>query len=509
MAFDLTSVLDRLGEFASSGVVGVGASILLLLVLLPLMPQSERFKLRMPALWVGLHLILVTIRMLLPADAWASSVLSIVALFFLLSALGRTAFLLVVEVVIGIHLGRPLPKIIHDIVQGIVFAVVIAIVLRAAGVDPGSLLTTSALLTAVVGLALQDTLGNLVSGLSIQVQQPFHVGDWIQIDADSRLIGRVTEINWRAIRVVTTELIELTIPNGAIAKATIRNYTQPTPLSRRTIDVNGPYDVPPQEIHEALLQAVRDVPGILLDPPPFVLIPKFAESGILYQLCYFIDDFSLRDRIDTTVRQRIWHAFRRARVHIPYNVQTLHMYESTDESRRREHKAEAELRIKSFTAVDFLATLTPSLLEKLAERSQTKSYAASEVIVRQGEVGDDFFIIQEGDVSVSVGRAGGSTVQIARLSTDACFGEMSILTGEPRAATVQAITSCKVVSVDKRSFHDVLIGEPDVMARLTEVLVERQNAIEERLSAKKKTPELEQKQVALLSKIRAFFSLHL
>ena len=141
--------------------------------------------------------------------------------------------LLVLDTILSRRLDRPLPKIIRDILQGLVYFVLALAILRQLGVEPGQLLTTSALLTAVVGLSLQDTAGNLIAGLSVQLQRPFDVGDWIQFDDNPKNIGRVIEINWRATTLLTLDENEIIVPNGLLAKAPLRNYTKPTNVARR------------------------------------------------------------------------------------------------------------------------------------------------------------------------------------------------------------------------------------------------------------------------------------
>src|SRR2546421_582971 len=142
-----------------------------------------------------------------------------IAVAITLLALAR--WLLAVDVIFNRQTHRAPPRIFRDVTQAVVYVIVLMLTLRAVGVEPSSLLTTSALLTAVVGLALQDTLGNMVSGLALQMQRPFQVGDWIQFDPDERQIGKVTEVNWRATTVVTNDLIEVIVPNAHLAKAAI------------------------------------------------------------------------------------------------------------------------------------------------------------------------------------------------------------------------------------------------------------------------------------------------
>ncbi|MFO0661493.1 MAG: mechanosensitive ion channel family protein [Polyangiaceae bacterium] len=502
-------LLDRLGALGSSSALGLGLTLVVLVALRVILPRSHRGLLRLPLSLLGLYLLAALLRLLVEPEGDWGNVLRVLSLFLLLTALGRSTFVLVVDGVIGLRFQRPLSRIIRDILQGLSLVIIALVTLRAAGVEPSSLLTTSALLTAVIGLSLQDTLGNLVSGLSIQAQHPFEVGDWIQIDADTRLIGRVLEINWRATRVLTLEQIELTIPNGTLARAQIRNFTKPTPIARRTLDVQAPYDVSPERVEAVLLTSLRDMPGVLSEPAPFVLIPRFEASAIAYQLCFFIDDFARRDRIDSLARKRIWTAFQRAGIAFPYSVHTVQMHESTHEQHARLDREQRARRLRSLKAVDFLATIPPALLDRLAELSRTECYASGEQIVRQGDAGQELYIVQTGEVSVSVGREGGSSAEVARLGHDSCFGEMSLMTGEPRIATVTAISECELVVVDRVAFHDILANAPGVAEKLTEVLAERQLALEERVSARRVRTkvEVEQKSSAMLAKLKSFIGI--
>ena len=186
----------------------------------------------------------------------------------LFASLGRSLVLLVLDVILGRRMHRPPPRIVRDLAQGLVWIVVVLVTMRMAGVEPGSLLTTSALLTAAIALSLQETLGNLMAGLSVQVQRPFDVGDWIAFDSDQKHIGRVIEINWRATKVITLDEVEVTVPNGTLAKASIVNYTKPTPVSRRSLYVYTPGDVPPHVVQRAILEALPGSFGVAPSPRP-------------------------------------------------------------------------------------------------------------------------------------------------------------------------------------------------------------------------------------------------
>lgn len=492
--------------------IGFSIALVLVLVLVFGLPVGTRRRVRGPLLLLIASLLILTLRALVSPTGTAGRALPIIGMFFLAASIGQSAFLLVVDAIFGKRREQPLPRIFRDIAQGVILIAVVLITLRTAGVEPTSLLTTSALLTAVIGLSLQDTLGNLFAGLSIQAQRPFEVGDWIQIDPDPRFIGRVIEINWRATTVLTAEQVELVIPNGMLAKSTIRNFTKPSGISRRTVEVQAPYDVQPQRVEKALISSIQGITGVRSEPAPFVLLLKFADSGVTYNLNYFIDDFTQRDRVDSMVRQRVWFALQRAGIAIPFPTRMmLQTHDTSPEARAKLEAEEQGRRLAAIKGVDFLATLPEPALERLASLSKSCQYLAGEVIIRQGDTGHELYIVRAGEVSVLLGRgAEGSVAEIARLGAGKFFGEMSLMTGARRAATVQAALDCELVRIDKEAFQDILASDPKLVEEITRILVDRQIEMEENISARtaaRSKKYKEEKSGALLAAIKEFFSL--
>jgi small-conductance mechanosensitive channel/CRP-like cAMP-binding protein len=490
--------------------IGLGIAVALLALLAVAVPKVDRSRaLRTPLLLLALYALAAIIRLPFDPATPHGRVMRLVAIFLFLLCTGRAAFVLVVDVLIGARLSRPLPRIIRDIIQGLVYFGALVIVLRGAGVEPGSLLTTSALLTAVIGLSLQETLGNLFAGLAIQAQRPFEVGDWIHVDAGGGMIGRVIEINWRATTVLTLSQIELIIPNATLAKTTIQNFTKPTKIARRTVEVIAPYDASPSSVEQALLSATYAVPGLLTSPPPNVIMQGFGDRGIVYLLNFWIDDFALRDRLESAVRQRIWHAFKRAELAIPYPQRVMYVHNISAKARAADAQAEVQRRLHALGNVDFLAALPAPALERLAALSRSRWFMAGEVILRQGDAGSTLYIVEKGEVSVLVGRAEASVMEVARLGPGKFFGEMSLMTGERRAATVQATLDCELVEVGKEAFHEILAADPRLVEQVSQVLTERQLALEENIHARthRTRADAEAKSSALLEKIRQFFSL--
>jgi small-conductance mechanosensitive channel/CRP-like cAMP-binding protein len=492
----------------SLDIAGIATAVALVVLARILLPAADKPRARLPLVFLVLAGLFGVLAAALDGNASVGRVFAFLYTFFLLASCGRSLVLLAVDVVFGRRTHRAPPRIFRDVTQAVVYVVVVMMTLRAVGVEPGSLLTTSALLTAVVGLALQDTLGNMVSGLALQMQRPFQVGDWIQFDPDPRQIGQVTEVNWRATTVMTGELVELIVPNGMLAKAAIRNYSRPSMVSRRTITVQGPYESSPRKVHDAILSAMANTPGVLADPPPWVQTRNFGESGIEYAIYFFTDDFASRDRVDGHVRDRVWYALQRGEVNIPYPHRTVHTHAVSEESRGRTLERELARRDEVLRCVDFLDVLPPEAHRALAAAAVVRLYAPGEVIVALGDSSGELFIIDRGEVVVELPREDKTPREIARLASGKFFGEMGLMTGEQRKATVRAHSECELLVVSHDAFHSTLAANTGVIEKISELLLERQAELEAVASTRDTMIEpKDDRSKRLISQIKSFFKL--
>src|SRR5580658_797378 len=426
---------------ASSEWIGLTVAGVLVLLLLLLLPRGARRVLHQPLVFLGLHVALRIGLTFAIDDASLARIVSFGALAFLLAAIGRSGVVLVVDIVLGRRLLRPLPKIVADITMGLVYTAVLLTALRAAGVEPGSILTTSALLTAAVALSLQETLGNMVAGLAIQVQRPFDLGDWIQFDPEVKHIGKVLEINWRATKVLTLDEVEVIVPNATLAKAAITNYSKPTESSRRSLYVQVPAEVPPLDVQRIIVTALGGSFGLLADPAPSVVTNAFVEGNVEYWIRFFTDRFDERDGVDGAARDRIWYALTRHGISVAPPARKLLLHEVSSESLTREETLRVDERERLLQQVDFLRFLPDAQRRTLASKSRLRLYADGETIVRQGDGSTELFVVDQGLVVVVKERGGRegerSEVELAELGPGAFFGEMALMTGEPRTATVR------------------------------------------------------------------------
>ncbi len=484
--------------------VGVVAALLTLVALLhPAHLRALRFPVGLLLTHLSL-LGLLQLNLLAPDPQRAVAFVSLVAL---LAAAGRCVVLLFFDVALSRRVEGGVPRIVRDTAQGGVYMAVFFFALRASGVEPGSLLTTSALLTAAIGLSLQDTLGNLFAGLAIQVQRPFAPGDWIQFDDQPSHIGRVAEVNWRATRVVTLDEVEVTVPNGLIAKAPIVNYTRPTRLSRRSLYVFAPAETPPHEVHEAITSALHGSFGVLDEPAPSVVTNRFVpESGMEYWVRFFTERFDQRDRVDGEARDRIWYAFRRSGFTLPAAQRRVLVEQLTDERKAREQASWVERRLRTIRRVPLFATLTDVEKRSLAEDCRLRLYAAGEVVMRRGEQGNELFVIDRGDVALSAEHEGRS-IDLARLSEGSFFGERGAMTGEPRIATVTAETDLELLVVSHAALQRLVTEKPAIADVLSRALAERVRDVERKIRADESVDAAEEDETQLLQRIRRFFRL--
>jgi small-conductance mechanosensitive channel/CRP-like cAMP-binding protein len=495
-----------LGSDRSVDIVGVCAAIALLGLAHWLLPAGEKRRARLPLVYLLLSAVTGGLSVVVGANRGVARVLSFLYTFFLLASCGRSLVLLAVDVVFGRKTHRAPPRIFRDVTQAVVYVVVLLLTLRAVGVEPGSILTTSALLTAVIGLALQDTLGNMVSGLALQMQRPFEVGDWIQFDAEIRQIGQVTEVNWRATSVMTSDLVEVILPNALLAKAAIRNYSQPSKVSRRSVNVQASYEASPGRVHEAILAALVGTPGVLDVPAPYVQTRAFADSGVEYAVFFFIDDFAARDRADGSVRDRVWYAMQRANLEIPFPQRTVHMHEVSESSRSRTLERELERRDRVLRCVDFLEVLPAEAHRALAAAAALRLYAAGEIIVGLGDPAGELYIIDRGEVVVELPREARSPREISRLGPGRFFGEMGLMTGEQRKATVRAATECELLVVGHAAFQATLSSNAGVIEKISELLLQRQAELDAAATSRDTMIEpMQDRSKRLISQIKNFF----
>ena len=433
--------------------------------------------------------------------------LHLLSLFVLVLAIIQSLTVFVVDGFMLRGRGVAVPVIVRDVSALVLYIVAAIIVLSHFGVDLTSILTGSVVVTAVVGLAFQDTLGSIAGGLALQVEQPFQEGDWLEMDG---LVGRVLEINWRSTKLWTPRNETVHIPNKEITSARVTNWSRPDRFHRREIDVGLPYAVPPNQCKDVLEAAAR-TEGVLTDPPPFATLKDYGDSSIVYTLYFFIENIAQQVLIDDRVRTNVWYRLQRDGISIPFPIRDITIHKAAPEMDKQRRADEKQARMDALSQIPILTVLkAPEMLE-LAERVKVQTFGAGEYIFHQGERGDSLFIVDEGEVEVLAHAAGSDRQRrVAMIHAGDFFGEMSLMTGERRSATIRALTDARFFVIDRAAFGEILSDHVEVTTAIAKLLEDRDRNMAQKTREPTRTenttlpPQVDD---GLLERIRSFFGL--
>jgi small-conductance mechanosensitive channel/CRP-like cAMP-binding protein len=336
---------------------------------------------------------------------------------------------------------------------------------------PG-LLAGSGVIAIIIGIALQDTLANIFAGFGLQAGRAYRVGDWLLIDGGH---VEVTEINWRSTRFRTNDSVSMDIPNSQLAKATIVNLYYPTPLHAVRVRVSVDHRIPPNDVKEALARAAANATGVMSDPAVRVYLIDFSEASLRYEIKAWIMDGGRFLEIVDAVRTNVWYELNRRGIKLTFSVQQIEL------TRRPIEYSSDSIDPNLIGAQALFSSLDPKQSQELAKSARRIRFGRGERIIEQGGTGDSMFILSRGSAEVLVTNDGAPVV-VGSLKVGDCFGEFSLLTGEPRSATVVAQVDCEVVEIEKESLGTLLRQDPMLADLLSESIMLRRYATESELS---------------------------
>jgi CRP-like cAMP-binding protein len=265
------------------------------------------------------------------------------------------------------------------------------------------------------------------------------------------------------------------------------------------------YQTPPSKVISVLNHLLEEIPEVVRDPAPRVRILSFKDFAIDYEIRYFLRSYEDYRRIEGEINRMIWYHFRRHGIEIPFPIRKVYL-RNADEDKADAPTSRLQ---RALRAIDLFRPLSEEELRLAASRFRQLHYAARERLIAEGEPGDSFFVIDHGEVEVSK-QLGRSQRTLARLMEGQFFGEMALLTGEPRSASVTAATDVDVFTIDKTGFHDVLVKNPAIAVDISTILSERQEALTQAqgdLTARYEGSSRGQLKQDLLERIRSYFGL--
>ncbi len=495
--------------------VAVGGVVLLALEVLYLLLRKRvpRFHLNLLYhLWALSLAVLAALRSL-GIDLLGSAVgglVSTVALLLTTLVLYSLVDALILQRPWGKDQGPLVPKLARDVLKlGVLIGVGLFAATEILHQPVGAVLVSSTVLSAVIGLALQDTLKNVFSGMALDLEKPFRAGDWLVIDGGVR--AQVVDMSWRSTHLRTKEGLDVYEPNANLSVSRLINYGSGEHPFAVEIRIGLPYGVPPAEIKDVLREAALSAPGALDRPPVRVLLESFDDHAITYFMRVWTRRAANISRFKDGVNSRIWYQLKRHGIDIPFPIRTIHMHEAPDMEQHRQGKALSKAS-ELFSGLDIFQELDAEIVRQLAASSQRRLFDAGEVLVSEGDEGDSLFVVEKGAVRVTKSdpELEGRHVDLAILEEGAFFGEMSLLTGEPRSATVIASDHCGVLVLTKQAVASTLEADPRIAESLSRALAARrldtQETLEDRRSRGAAEVSLEDEQT-FLRKIRSFFSL--
>ena len=381
----------------------------------------------------------------------------------------RLALLVVFEWLLIRRFDLRVPRLALDLVGIVLYLLIAAAILRAAlGLEVGTLLSSAALLTVVVGFALQETLGTLLSGLALTWEQRLVTGSWVEIDG---VVGEVQALGWRSLVVRTTLGERVMFSNSQVARARVRLLGEGDRAAAVVVRLGVAYEAAPHAVREVLARVAADVPLVLAEPAPKILASEFADNGVVYECrLWTLEPWRAPDVTDAFLT-RAHAALARAGMEIPFPQRSVRMVAAKPAEDRVAASFEALERCPLF------AGLPESGLRLLAGTARWHEFAPGEAVVREGEASRAMFVVARGEAAVE--RSGAA---IARVGAGEVFGEMAFMSGAPRAATVRAGSALTVVEIDSQALGALLFHQSALAEELAARMAERQQELAARAS---------------------------
>jgi small-conductance mechanosensitive channel/CRP-like cAMP-binding protein len=394
--------------------------------------------------------------------------------------------------------GYEAPNLVRNTFSIIAYIAIFVILFKRfyPAIDLGALFTTSAIFGVIIGLALQDTLGNLFAGISLQADKPFQVGDVIVV---GKWTGVVESVTWRGIKIRTFQNHIVIVSNSVAAKEAIEVCPREN-LNARIVFFNTVYtDSPAKTIH-IVREAVREADNVSQKIRPNVRIKDFGESSVDFEVKYWLEDYAKFNDTDALVRQRIWYAFRRAGINFAFPTRTVQLERK---AKADGHSAVGSEFIDRLNAVDIFAPLSAEETARLAKNSVRRVFAPGETVIRAGDEGSSMFVVHEGKVSVQISD-NGKPRTVNTLNEGDFFGEMALFTGEPRTASIVALEETEVLEIGFQAMKHLFDTNPDLVESLSHTIADR------RAELKARTADVqpdEGEEEGLLAAVKRFFGI--
>ncbi len=508
MFMDAASAVSGARDF-----VGVTAAVLLVALLVNVFARHRRRELRRAVILylvyaLGIVLQVVAARF---GPAGGTQWLGILTDIVLGLALVHLTAIVVIDLAF-VAVAIELPTLIVDVLVGIAYCIATGTVLSMHGVDLTSFVAVSTVAAAVLTLGLQNTVGNVIGGLALQFDGSIEPNQWVQLDNGKQ--GKVKVVRWRHTLLETRDGDTLVVPNATLLQSNIlvlgkRDGKQGP--HRMWVSFQVDFRFAPTRVIGVVEEALRNqaIPNIATDPPLDCICMDFARDGhesyVIYSIRYWLVDLAKDDPTSSRVRERLYAAMTRAEIPFAIPMYRTQVIADSQDARRESRVAKAR---QAMDSVELFRPMTPDERQSIAECLVPAWFAPGEVMTRQGAVAHWLYVLASGKAEIRVQSEGGSERLVTTIEGPGFFGEMGLMTGESRTASVVAVTACDCYRLDRGTFEQVIKQRPEIAQEVATVLAERRVRLG--LVAKRQSiaPGMEDAEAReLLKRVRSFFGL--
>ena len=408
-------------------------------------------------------------------------------------------------------IGVRAPTIVYELAMALLYTLTALGVMRRFGIQAAHLVTTSAVVTAIVALSMQATLGNVIGGMALQLERSVRVGDWIQFDNGTQ--GIVREIRWRHTVFETRDWDTIIVPNSSLLASSftvlgklVGNET----VRREAIPFNVDNQFSPTQVIAAVEGPLRAaaIENVATSPAPqclcIDLVREQRASMATYAVRYWLTNLAVDEPTRSRVRTQIHAALKRAGIPLAAPPTAHWLDQEEGATRKSLRELDLERRLHAVRVATVLTPLHGDELTPVAERLRACPFAAGEEITREGDSADFLYIIVSGSAEVLVDSPNGRQ-KVAEITGPTVVGEMGLLTGAPRSASVIATSAIDAYRLDKEAFQEVLAKRPSLGDEIATQIAAREATLQSRRDGGEPTAPVEVEKARLIDAVRRFF----
>jgi small-conductance mechanosensitive channel len=433
------------------------------------------------------------------------TVLELGLLFFILVLSVKITIFFIFDFLYGKKQKIKYPRLIKDLMVIILYIIGILLIAKYyLNIQLTVFLASSAVLTVVIGFALQDILGDLFSGITLNLEESLNIGDWIRIGEHE---GKIEQFRWRSIKIRTTDNVLVLIPNRIASKEEVSSFGGSRQLFALRLKIGVSYKNSPDFVISTISDVLNTIPAVLTKPKPLVMVNKFDDFAIVYEIKFWLTDFSLRDPVKSEIQRKTWYAFKRNDIQIPFPIRDIYIKDIKKEKIPLSPQW-ADMDKQQIIAVlqknEVLNTISQDQLEILAEDIEIMLYGIGETLIKEGEEGRYFYHFLDGEAEVLK-----NDKVIIRLKANDYVGEMSLFTGEKTTADVRIARESRVLRISSGRFRETVRLNEKMARKLSEVIAQRKGQLME-LEKKEddsQTKAIKKETENIFLRIKKYFSL--